>query len=190
MFDVLARFSHARILVVDDSVFERRLVSIALRKAGFNKIETADDGADAVQKTHEFNPDLVLLDLNMPNLDGFGYCEMVRNDITLPRMPIIVQTSAEDRQSRLRALSCGADDFLTKPIDMDELSLRIRVHIERYFMLRDMEDMCNYLKMELEASHSLRMDIEKSGFTGMGMENLNNHYEVLEQIIQLPSMQM
>ncbi len=187
MPDSVTKYSHARILVVDDSVFDRRLISIALKKAGFNTIIAADDGAEAIQKTYDLLPDIVLLDLSMPNLDGFGYCEMVRNDDTLPHMPIIVQTSMKNRQSWLHALSCGADDFLTKPLDMTELTLRICVHVEHYFMLRDLENMCDYLKMELELSQNLRMDIEKSELSSMKKNMLNRHYEVLEQIVRSSS---
>lgn len=188
MFDVITRFSSARILVVDDSVFERRLISLALKKSGFTYIETADDGAEAVLKTQTFRPDMVLLDINMPNLDGFGYCEMVRNDSSLPRMPIIVQTAQEDRQSRLRALSCGADDFLTKPLDMDELSLRICLHMERYFMQRDLQDMCTYLRMEVEGGQVLRKNIQDVGETGYCIKGaMERHYEVLDQMLHLPA---
>jgi len=188
MFDVITRFSSARILVVDDSVFERRLISLALKKSGFIHIETADDGVEAVNKTRQFMPDMVLLDLNMPNLDGFGYCEMVRNDSTLPRMPIIVQTAQEDRQSRLHALACGADDYLTKPLDMDELSLRLCLHIERYFMLRDLQDMCSYLRMEVENGKLLRDIVRDSGGAFPEVQaSMDRHYEVLEQMIRLPA---
>ncbi|MFA5040125.1 MAG: response regulator [Bdellovibrionales bacterium] len=180
--NIMTRFSCARILVVDDSVFDRRLISMALKKAGFTRMMTADDGADAVQKTYDFHPDLVLLDLNMPNLDGFGYCEMIRKDNSLPRMPIVVQTALEDRQSRLHALSCGADDFLTKPLDMAELTLRICVHVERYFMFRDMEDMCGYLKMEMDMVAGLRGDIEKAKVSDSNKTHLDNHFEVLEEL--------
>lgn len=183
MMSIATRFSNARILIVDDSVFDRRLISIALKKTGFANIMTADDGADAVQKTYDFCPDLVLLDLNMPNLDGFGYCEMVRNNDTLPRMPIIVQTALKNRQSWLHALSCGADDFLTKPLDLAELTLRICVHIEHFFMFRDLQNMCDYLKMELDLSHNLRKDVECSELPRPKRIILDRHYEVLEQII-------
>jgi DNA-binding response OmpR family regulator len=189
MLSRVTRFSGARILVVDDSLFDRRLISTALKKAGFTKMMTADDGADAVQKTHDYRPDLVLLDLKMPNLDGFGYCEMVRKDSDLPKMPIIVQTELEDRQSRLHALSCGADDFLTKPLDMAELTLRICVHIERYFMLRDMQDMCDYLKMEVDTVRSLQADIDKVRATVANKGDMDNHFEVLKQLAYLTTVQ-
>lgn len=183
MFSVITRFDHARVLVVDDSAFQRHLISTALKKAGFNHIETAEDGAGALEKTYNFCPDIVLLDLQMPNLDGFGYCERVRNDGNLPRMPIIVQTVLEDRESRLRALSCGADDYLIKPIDIEELSLRMCLHVERYFMLQDMHDMCGYLKMEIDEAAELLANAEKQG---LASKSLSSHFEVLAQLLELP----
>ena len=147
MLALPSRLSQASILVVDDSQFSTRLITTALAKAGFNAIETAKDGMEAMEKTRHLKPELVILDIVMPKLDGFGYCEQVRKDLDLPRMPIIVQTMLEDRETKLRALSCGADDFLHKPLDADELVLRTRVHLERYFMLQDLNEMCLYLML-------------------------------------------
>ncbi|MDR3425047.1 MAG: response regulator [Alphaproteobacteria bacterium] len=178
------RCANARILIVDDAEFTRRLTSAALAKAGFRRIEFAKDGVEALQKTAELHPDLVILDLSMPRLDGFGYCERVRGDTSLPRMPIIVQTALEDRQSRLRALSCGADDFLTKPLDMDELCLRICVHVERYFMLCDANDMCGYLKMEIEQMQRLRAYMEQGHPASSGTDLLDNHLDVMKVLVE------
>jgi DNA-binding response OmpR family regulator len=182
----VSRLSFARILVVDDSVFDRRLITRALEKAGFNKILTADDGEDAFKKTFDFQPDLVLLDLRMPNLDGFGYIEMVRNEQRLARMPIVVQTATTERQAWMHALSCGADDFLTKPLDMDEVTLRICVHVERYFMLRELQHMQEYLKMEIDVCHGLLHEFRAKGLLSSAKMNiLDKHHEVLEQIVQV-----
>ncbi len=187
MSETATRFPYARILVVDDSVLDRMIISTALKKAGFTNIQLADDGADALRKTREFQPDLVLLDLAMPNLDGFGYCTEVRKDQAIPKMPIIVQSVSEDRESRLKALTCGADDFLMKPLDMAELTLRICVHVERYFMLREMQDMCTYLKMELDVVKNVQKDISNSKVSEPDAKNLEKHVEVLEQLAHLSS---
>jgi DNA-binding response OmpR family regulator len=182
-----SRFANACILIVDDVDFTRRLIARALEKTGFRRIEVAENGAEALQKTYDLCPDLVILDLNMPKLDGFGYCELVRGDPNLPRMPIIVQTAIEERKARLHALSCGADDFLTKPLDMDELSLRICVHIERYFMLRDMSDMCAYLEMEVEQAQKLRSYIEQAEAAESGTDLLDKHLDVMRELIEFSS---
>jgi DNA-binding response OmpR family regulator len=121
-----------------------------------------------------------MLDLKMPNLDGFGYCELVRKDHTLSRMPIIVQTSADDRETKIRALSCGVDDFLNKPFDPVELGLRARIHLSRYFMLQDANEMCIYLKWELEEAKSVMQRVQESNLSNVTQYRLHRHYEALE----------
>jgi len=181
------RLAHARILIVDDSRVSLTIITEALSKAGFQTIEKASDGLEAVEKTRIFKPDLVILDIRMPKLDGFGYCEQARKDSDIPHMPIIVQTALEDRETKLRALSSGADDFLNKPADPIELSLRARVHLERYFMLEDMRNMCDYLKMELDQAQSVMRQMSDASVSNKTMHMLNRHYEVLEAMTVLPS---
>lgn len=180
------RFAQARILVVDDAPFNLKLVSAKLSAAGYRAIETAYDGVNAVEKTLSFKPDIVLLDLMMPNMDGFGYCERVRNDKTIPRMPIIVQTALGDRDIKLRALSCGADDFISKPLDLEEMSLRVRVHLERYFMLQDLEHMRTYLKMELDVAKNMIERMQQYGFQPPTHHILKRHIEVLQLMAEPP----
>ena len=99
------RFAKANILVVDDSSFNTKLICSRLSAAGYCSIETAVDGVDGLKKTYKKMPDLVLLDIMMPNLDGFGYCERIRGDANAAHMPIIVQTALDDRATKIRALS-------------------------------------------------------------------------------------
>lgn len=132
-----SRFANARILIVDDSPMNLKVITSRLEAAGYKNIETAADGIEGLKKTAAFRPDIVLLDIMMPNMDGFTYCEMVRADSTMDPMPIIVQTALDDKASMLRALSCGADDFLKKPLDLEEVNLRVYVHLKRYFMYQD-----------------------------------------------------
>lgn len=186
MPDLSFRFAQATILVVDDAALSLRLITSALAKKGFNKLITANDGLEALEKTYALQPDLVLLDLHMPKLDGFGYCEKVRNDPTLSRMPIIVQTALEDRETKLRSLSdAGADDFLNKPLDVDELYLRVRLHLERSFMLQDVTQMCQYLSMELEETRGLVGQLAEPAPT---LHKWQRHCEVLAEIAVFPSL--
>jgi phosphoserine phosphatase RsbU/P len=183
-----SRFFRARILVVDDAQLQVQIVAKILAKAGFLDVETASDGLDALTKTRCLEPALVILDLKMPNLDGFGYCELIRGDPSLPRMPILVQTASEERETMLRALSCGADDFLQKPLDAAELVLRVKIHLGRYFMLQDMGEMCLYLKMELEQTRHLLQTLEQSSaISPATLNRLNRHHEVLQAMTVMPS---
>jgi DNA-binding response OmpR family regulator len=140
------RFANARILVVDDLSLNVKLIHVALEAAGYSHIASAYNGMEALEKTHHFQPDLVLLDIMMPVLNGYEYCKKIRSDPAARRMPIIVQTALGEREDKLHALSCGADDFINKPIDREELILRVHVHLERYFMFKDTDDMRDYPK--------------------------------------------
>lgn len=177
-----ARFTQARILVVDDSPFNVRLICAKLAASGYSNIEVAVDGVDALTKTYRKMPDLVLLDIMMPNLDGFGYCDQIRSDPSAAHMPIIVQTALEDRDTKIRALSCGADDFLNKPLDLEEVALRVHVHLERYFILQDLENIRSYLKMELEQANTTIKHLEEGIVSASGRHQLERHYEVLKTL--------
>ena len=187
MLKKLERLAQASILVVDDDAGARRQISSALKKAGFQKVNIAVDGNDALVQTVRFDPDLVILDLQMPSLDGFGYCKKIRNFDSLPRMPIIVQTISEAREDKLRALSVGADDFLNKPLDMEELNLRACVHLERYFMLQDMKNMCGHLRMEIDVMQKIMQQVEKSKISSQVVTSLNRHCEALEKMSAMPT---
>jgi sigma-B regulation protein RsbU (phosphoserine phosphatase) len=176
------RFTQARILVVDDIPINVKLICSILMAAGYTKIETAHDGIDALKKTYRFEPDLVLLDIMMPVLDGFGYCERIRSDPGAIRMPIIMQTALNEREAKLRALSTGADDFLNKPLDPEELLLRVHVHLERYFMFQDLDQIRSYLKMELDQAQTTIKWLKEGKGEQFANNLLGKHYEVLETL--------
>lgn len=180
------RFSQARILVVDDAEFSLRLIIAALMKYGFTKIFNAKNGADALRKARHLKPDLVILDLEMPDLDGFDFCEQMRCDAELSSIPIIVQTAINTRAAKLRALSCGASDFVYKPFDAEELSLRARVHIERYFMLRDIQRICLSLQIEIAHAESLLSYLEESTAPSIMLDTMRRHVEVLRTMTIMP----
>ena len=182
-----SRKANARILVVDDVEFNVRLIFNTFKQAGFVNLEWAENGEVALQKTRDFLPDLVILDIEMPVLDGFGYCEQIREDDRFKLMPIIVQTAHTESAVKLRALSCGADDFVTKPIDQHELILRSCIHLNRYFTLQDLVDMRTYLEMELDETRNMLKKVNAKKVPDPVLKRLNNHSDVLEaMIINIP----
>src|SRR5690606_24842412 len=98
------------------------------------KIMSAHNGPAALQKADEMMPDLILLDVMMPGMDGFEVCRRLRAAPKLAEVPIIILTALDDRASRLRGIEAGADDFLTKPADRQELRLRVKtiLRLDRY----------------------------------------------------------
>src|SRR5262245_39947850 len=116
-----------RILVVDDEEQIRRAVGRALVARGY-VVETAADGELALAEARRFDPDLVVLDLNMPVLDGFAVCRRLR---AWSQVPILVLSVREDESDKVAALDLGADDYLTKPFGIEELMARVRALLRR-----------------------------------------------------------
>jgi two-component system, OmpR family, KDP operon response regulator KdpE len=116
-----------RILVVDDEDQIRRAVRRALTARDY-VVETAAGGDDALSTARTFDPDLVVLDLNLPDMDGLTVCRQLR---TWSAVPILVLSVREDETDKVAALDLGADDYLTKPFGTDELMARVRALLRR-----------------------------------------------------------
>lgn len=115
------------ILVVDDEPQITRVLKTSLSSYGYG-IRTAADGEEALQVIHDWSPDLIITDLRMPNMDGLELCREVRKD---SRVPIIVLSVKGEETIKVQALDAGADDYVTKPFSMNELTARIRAALRR-----------------------------------------------------------
>lgn len=121
------------LLLVDDLALGLAALEGALTGQGY-RLETARSGPEALERAAELTPDLILLDVMMPKMDGFEVCRRLRASERLAEIPVIMVTSLDDRESRLRGLEAGADDFLSKPFDRSELRARVRTitRLNRY----------------------------------------------------------
>ncbi|MCK9461233.1 MAG: response regulator [Proteobacteria bacterium] len=115
----------SRILVVDDEKKERELFVRLLEGKGY-QTTAVPDGGSALEAVSAAPPDLILLDLRMPGIDGFEVTTRLKSAAATKSIPIIMVTGADDRESRIRAPECGVEEFLLKPIDRDELLPRVR----------------------------------------------------------------
>ena len=123
-------FKRARILIVDDQEQNVRLLERLLDVADFTNVASTTDSAQAITLCAELEPDLILLDLHMPQPDGFEVLGMLDPWIRgSTRLPVIVLTADNKRETKMRALSLGASDFLGKPFDTSEVVLRIENHL-------------------------------------------------------------
>lgn len=121
-----------RVLVVDDDRNLRKIISTNLELAGYT-VQTAEDGQDALAKIGDFEPDLVLLDLMMPRMDGFEVAQQIRAH-RLPvvaNVPIIMLSAKSETEDKLRGFHAGADDYMTKPFGPQELLARVHAKIRR-----------------------------------------------------------
>jgi len=115
----------ARILVVDDEERNRRLLIAMLEAEGYTASEAAD-GTQALELARQSPPDLVLLDIMMPGVDGYEVARALKAGPATQAIPIVMVTALDDRASRLRGLEAGAEEFVTKPVDRNELRIRVR----------------------------------------------------------------
>jgi two-component system KDP operon response regulator KdpE len=116
-----------KILVIDDEEATVQLISMLLEKRGFETIK-AMRAEDGLRKAYRHQPDLVLLDIMMPDMDGWEICKRLRE---MSDVPIVFLTARSDVKDVVRGLEMGADDYVTKPYDNDELVARVRAHLRR-----------------------------------------------------------
>ena len=135
----LPDLSEARVMVVDDNRVNRHLLLALLERGGISRIDLAEDGEQALARIGAFKPDLMLLDLMMPNLDGFEVCRRLRADPTWASLPVLVQSSLNRAEDRNRAFSAGATDYVSKPINAVELLSRVRIHIQNRMLLTSLQ---------------------------------------------------
>ena len=116
-----------RVLVIDDDPALFTLLRLGLEREGFTVVH-AEDGKQGLRKAYEVRPDVIILDIMMPEMDGWVACQRLRN---MCDAPIIMLTAKKDQADILRGLYLGADDYLTKPCSFDELKARIRAVLRR-----------------------------------------------------------
>lgn len=117
----------ARILVVDDEPQLIRVLRTGLKSRGYD-VRGASDGEAGLESFNEWQPDLVITDLAMPNVDGLEFCRRLR---AISQVPIIVLSAKGEEKTKVEALDIGADDFVTKPFGIDELLARVRASLRR-----------------------------------------------------------
>ena len=119
-----------RILVIDDDPTISELVSINLEMAGYD-VNQAEDGIKGQALALQSPPDLIMLDLMLPQVDGFTVCQRLRRDARTADIPVLMLTALGQIQDKVEGFNAGADDYLTKPFDVEEMLLRVRALLRR-----------------------------------------------------------
>jgi len=173
----------ARILVVDDNPLNVKLLAAKLAR-DYYVVNTAENGARALQLAMVDHPDLILLDIMMPDMDGFEVCRRLKADPSTRHIPVVMVTALSDSADRVRGLECGADDFLTKPINDVALMARVR-SLLRLKMLMD-----EWRLRESTAAHFALPTLpepQENGVAGsqiLLLEDNPNDLQTLERILE------
>src|SRR5437762_7724646 len=146
-----------RVLVVDDITKNLQVVGTMLRNAGYEVMPTTS-GAQALERVRVQLPDLILLDLMMPEMDGLAVCERLKADPLTRRIPVIFLTASNEMEHLVKGFEAGAVDYVTKPFNPPELLARVRTHVE--------------LKQARERLR--KMNNEKNEFMGIVAHDLRN----------------
>ena len=168
----------ARILIVDDHEDNIELLRARLEAWGYAS-ESASDGAEALEKIEKSPPDLVLLDVMMPKVDGIEVARRVKSNASLPFIPIIMQTALDATENKVEGLEAGADDYITKPIDFAELKARLQSMLRIKRLQEELEERERQL---LEANERLRHMSQTDGLTGV--DNRRHLEERLDEMFE------
>src|SRR3990172_8961039 len=118
------------ILVVDDDPKSLQVLEISLKKAGF-LVTTAQNGLDALEKVQTSTPELIISDVKMPRMNGYQFCKRVKDDPNLKAIPFIFLSSQRSLEDKMKGLELGVDDYLTKPIYIKELLMRVHLLLQK-----------------------------------------------------------
>ena len=122
-----------KILVVEDELSLQETLAYNLKKQGY-EVEAVGDGLAALDKARQVHPDLIVLDLMLPGMDGFEVCRVLRQEMTTP---VLMLTARDDEIDRVVGLEVGADDYMTKPFSMRELMARVKAMLRRVRLVRE-----------------------------------------------------
>lgn len=132
--------NHAKILIVDDQKSNREFAKLYLKSAGYSTLLEADNGQEAVRITTEERPDLVILDILMPDMDGFTVCRKIKMQEETYHIPVLFLSGLDDPESKIQGYRIGAVDYVNKPIDRNELIARTDTHIQSGRMNRTLRE--------------------------------------------------
>jgi len=163
----MAEKSRPKVLVVDDEEKNIKLMSLILEKNGY-AFETAQNGLEALEKAKTFSPDLILLDIMMPEMDGYEVCKKLKDNPGTKHIPVVMITALKEREAKLKGLESGASDFLSKPFDSTELIVRTK----NLLRVKEFEDYLKHHNELLEAEVSKRTSQLKMALHELSSSNV------------------
>jgi len=169
-----------KVLVVDDDKFMVTVISDCLQKEGF-LVYGAHDCNSAMEQIYQITPDIILLDVVLPQMDGYDICRMLRNDTRISHLPIIILTSRGQIEDKVTGLEAGADDYITKPFDNLELVARVKTHLRRAKQEKSFNPLTGLpgnILIEEEIKHRVGEDKKKFAVLYIDLDNFKAFNDV------------
>jgi two-component system OmpR family response regulator len=168
-----------KILVVDDDAHIREIIAFTLSRANFDVIEAAD-GKEALEIFHQQDPDLIILDIGMPELDGTDVCKVIRQT---SQVPLVFLSARDDEIDRILGLELGADDYITKPFSSRELLARVKTILRRSQLIPESQ------QEETEVKHgylTLNYSTRNVRWNSTAIELTATEFEMLKTMLRRP----
>ncbi len=174
------------ILIIDDNPVNLRILADYLEAHGYG-ILVARDGQSGLDKAEFAKPDLILLDVMMPGIDGFEACRLLKQNDATTNIPVIFMTALADTEHKLEGFSVGAVDYVTKPLQQKEVLARIRTHLRLRELTEELEEMVAERTAELESAYQVlsKMDKTKGDFISIMSHELRTPLAVIDGYTQL-----
>jgi putative two-component system response regulator len=178
--------SQPKILIVDDEAITRITIEALLSSENYS-LHFAENGLQGFSMAAQLQPDIILLDVMMPGMNGFETCKQIRSMPSLAEVPIILITALDDREARIAGLKAGADDFITKPFDVHELLLRIQnmTRLNRYRLLTEQRQEMENLNHELLVAYDKTIEGWSRALDLRDKETEGHTKRVTEMTLQL-----
>lgn len=167
--------SACRVLVMEDNLSNQTLVARLLNVAGIVDIDLAADGLEGLKKVAENHPDLIILDITMPRMNGYEVLHHLKSTPQTKDIPVLIQTASDTRETRDKTFSSGATDFISKPINPLEFFARVKVHLQNRLLVRGLETKLNQLDEELLAAQKVQVDMLPSARI---LEDIKKRYDL------------
>lgn len=149
------------ILVAEDSKLSRKVLKTILSVDGYSVLE-AEDGEQAYEMAIKKKPDLMLLDVNMPNKTGFEAAELIKSNAEITNIPILFISASNDKQSIIKGFECGGQDYVTKPFNEEELLARIRTHLTLRKLNNELKDKLKEIEIKNKELNETLNQLEKT----------------------------
>jgi len=182
-----SEIANCKILIVDDVAVLRTLIQTCLMKAGYTNLHLAENGDEALACLDELNPDLIILDIVMPGTDGFEVCRQIRSSADHSHIPILIQTGMEATQERAEVFEVGANDLISKPINVYELVARVKLQLQNLILQRKEKAYQARMEAELNSARVIQESLLPPAECISGIEEksglkIQNHWKASSEL--------